>query len=142
MIFSICKNLNSSVFCGENFRKTSKGIFHSLGGSNKPKLLKISNFGHKIELFSWISQKFACVRFPNCTHSLSYTKIGLYPLRLSLDYFFVLRTCWGDGCMSNLDQIWNPMAVFKSACHEVSETVIEWDIQDKCKAQFPKIWSD
>ena len=98
MIFSICKNLNSSIFCGENFRKTSKGIFHSLGGTNKPKLLKISNFGHKIELFSWISQKFACVRFPNCTHSLSYTKIGLYPLRLSPDYFFVLRTCWGDGC--------------------------------------------
>ena len=97
VIFSICKNLNSSVFCGENFRKTIKGIFHSLGGSNKPKLLKISNFRHKIELFSWISKKFACVRFPNCTHSLSYTKIGKYPLRLSPDYFFVLRTCWGDG---------------------------------------------
>ena len=31
--------------------KTIKGIFHSLGGSSKPKLLKISNFRHKIELF-------------------------------------------------------------------------------------------
>ena len=88
MIFSICKSLKSSVFCGENFRKTSKGMFHSLGESNKPKLSKIDNFRHKIELFSWISKKFACVRFPSCTHSHSYTKIGLFPLRLSLNYFF------------------------------------------------------
>ena len=76
VIFSICKNLNSSVFCGENFRKTSKGMFHSLARSNKPKLSKIRNCRIKIKLFSWISQKFACVRFPNCTHSLSYQKIG------------------------------------------------------------------
>ena len=47
VIFSICKNLKSSVFCGENFRMTTKEIFHILVGSKKPKLSKISNFKHK-----------------------------------------------------------------------------------------------
>ena len=52
VIFSICKNLKSSVFCGENFRKTIKSIFHILGGSNKPKLSKISYFISKTELWT------------------------------------------------------------------------------------------
>ena len=52
VIFSICKNLKSSVFCGENFRKTIKSIFHILGGSNKPKLSKISYLIPKTELWT------------------------------------------------------------------------------------------
>ena len=52
VIFSICKNLKSSVFCGENFRKTTKSIFYILGGSKKPKLSKISYFISKTELWT------------------------------------------------------------------------------------------
>ena len=52
VIFSMCKNLKSSVFCGENFRKTTKIIFYILGGSNKPKLSKISYLIPKTELWT------------------------------------------------------------------------------------------
>ena len=52
VIFSICKKLKSSVFCGENFRKTTKIIFYNLGGSNKPKLSKISYLIPKTELWT------------------------------------------------------------------------------------------
>ena len=55
-IFSICKNLKSSDFYGEYFRKTFKHIFHTFGVSSKPKRKKIRNFWPKIlfrnEIFS------------------------------------------------------------------------------------------
>ena len=52
MIISICKNLKSSVFCEENFRKTTKDIILILGGSKKLKLSKICNFKQKNELLT------------------------------------------------------------------------------------------
>ena len=72
VIFSICKNLKSSVFCGENFRMTTKETFHILVGSKKPKLSKISNFRQKMKLFSWIIFKSFCVWFSNFTYFHSY----------------------------------------------------------------------
>ena len=52
VIFSICKNLKSSDFYGEYFRKTFNHIFHTFGVSSKPKREKIRNFLPKILL--WI----------------------------------------------------------------------------------------
>ena len=78
MIFSICKNLKSSVLYGENFRKTTRDILLILGGSKKPKLPKISNFKQENELPTPESPF-----FPPGTH----LKIGIIETALKKGFF-------------------------------------------------------